>query len=46
MRLYAGIDLHANNNYLAIIGKKGKRIDQKKEISVRVRMAISPWNIL
>ncbi len=29
MRLYVGIDLHANNNYLAIIYKKGKRIDPK-----------------
>jgi len=30
MRLYVGIDLDANNNYLAIIDKKGKRIDRKE----------------
>ncbi len=30
MQLYAGLDLHANNNFLAIVDRKGKRIDQKK----------------
>jgi hypothetical protein len=26
MKLYAGIDLHSNNNYLGIIDKKDKRV--------------------
>jgi transposase len=30
MRLYAGFDLHGNNNYLAIIDGEGKRIFKKK----------------
>lgn len=30
MRLYAGVDLHANNNFVAMVDKKGKRVDQKK----------------
>lgn len=30
MRLYVGMDLHANNNFLAMVDKKGKRLDQKK----------------
>jgi transposase len=30
MKLYVGDDLHANNNFLAIVGLKGKRVDQKK----------------
>ena len=30
MRLYVGVDLHANNNFLAMGDQKGKRIDQKK----------------
>ncbi len=28
--MYVGIDLDANNNYWAIIDKKGKRIDRKE----------------
>jgi|GEM_PF-3557203 len=28
MRLYVGVDLHANNNFVAIVDRKGKRIDQ------------------
>jgi transposase len=30
MKLYAGVDLHANNNFVAMVDKKGKRVDQKK----------------
>ena len=30
MSLYVGIDLHANNNFLAVIDDKGKRVDHKK----------------
>ncbi len=30
MRLYVGVDLHANNNFVAMVDKKGKRVDQKK----------------
>lgn len=30
MRLYVGIDLHANNNYLAIVDPKGKRLEEKR----------------
>ncbi len=30
MRLYVGDDLHANNNFLALVDRKGKRVDQKK----------------
>jgi len=30
MPLYVGLDLHANNNYLAVVDRKGKRLDQKK----------------
>jgi transposase len=30
MPLYVGLDLHSNNNFLALINKQGKRIDHKK----------------
>lgn len=30
MKLYAGIDLHANNNYLAIIDEKDTRVYKRK----------------
>jgi transposase len=30
MRLYVGEDLHANNNFLAMVDRKGKRVEQKK----------------
>ncbi len=30
MRLYVGEDLHANNNFLAMVDQKGKRVEQKK----------------
>ena len=30
MRLYAGIDLHASNNFLAVIDENGKRVYRKK----------------
>jgi transposase len=30
MRLYGGVDLHANNNFVAMVDKKGKRVDQRK----------------
>ena len=30
MRLYAGIDLHASNNFLAVIDDNGKRVYRKK----------------
>jgi transposase len=30
MPLYVGLDLHSNNNFLALINKQGKRVDQKK----------------
>jgi transposase len=30
MKLYVGEDLHANNNFLAMVDRKGKRVEQKK----------------
>jgi transposase len=30
MKLYVGVDLHANNNFMAIVDGKGKRLGQKK----------------
>jgi transposase len=30
MKLYVGDDLHANNNFLALVDGKGKRVDQQK----------------
>ncbi len=30
MRLYVGVDLHANNVFVAVIDKKGKRLEQKR----------------
>jgi transposase len=30
MRLYVGEDLHASNNFLAMVDQKGKRVEQKK----------------
>jgi transposase len=30
MKLYVGADLHANNIFVAVIDKKGKRVEQKK----------------
>ena len=30
MSLYAGFDLHSNNNYLAFVDQKGKRVDHWK----------------
>ena len=30
MQVYAGIDLHANNNYLGVVDANGKRILKKK----------------
>jgi transposase len=30
MKLYVGDDLHANNNFIALVDRKGKRVDQKK----------------
>ena len=30
MKLYVGVDLHGNNNFVAMVDKKGKRVDQKK----------------
>jgi transposase len=30
MKLYVGDDLHANNNFLAIVDQEGKRVNQKK----------------
>ena len=30
MPLYAGCDLHSNNNYLALVDQKGKRVDHWK----------------
>jgi len=30
MKLYVGDDLHANNNFLALVDGKGKRVDQRK----------------
>lgn len=29
-RLYSGIDLHGNNNYLAVVGGNGRRVFQKR----------------
>ena len=30
MQLYAGIDLHASNNFVAVIDESGKRVFKKK----------------
>lgn len=30
MKLYAGVDLHSNNNYICIINNKEERIFKKK----------------
>jgi hypothetical protein len=30
MQVYAGIDLHANNNYLGVVDADGKRVFGKK----------------
>ena len=30
MPLYVGLDLHSNNNFMAVINKQGKRVDHKK----------------
>jgi len=30
MKLYVGDDLHANNNFLAIVDQEGKGVNQKK----------------
>ena len=30
MKLYAGFDLHGNNNYLGIIDKQGKKVFKKR----------------
>jgi transposase len=30
MKLYGGIDLHSNNNYLGIINKKDEKVYKKK----------------
>jgi hypothetical protein len=30
MKLYGGIDLHSNNNYLGIMDKKEKKVYKKK----------------
>ncbi len=30
MKLYVGLDLHSNNNYLGIINKKDKKVYKKK----------------
>jgi hypothetical protein len=30
MPLYAGCDLHSNNNHLALVDQKGKRVDHWK----------------
>jgi hypothetical protein len=27
MKLYVGDDLHANNNFIALVDRKGKRVD-------------------
>ena len=35
MPLYVGLDLHSNNNFLALINKQGKRVDQKKLLNDR-----------
>ena len=30
MPLYVGLDLHSNNNFMAVMNKQGKRVDHKK----------------
>ena len=44
-KLYAGIDLHSNNNYLCIIDKSDKRLREVKlENNLRaVLLALSPY---
>jgi transposase len=45
MRLYVGVDLHANNNFVAVVDRKGKRIEQKKlpnDLFV-IREFLKPW---
>ena len=45
MKLYAGVDLHCNNNYLGIIDEDGNRIFRKKlpnDINV-IRNTLKPF---
>jgi hypothetical protein len=30
VRLYVGVDLHANKNFVGMVDQKGKGVDQKK----------------
>ena len=30
MKLYAGIDLHSNNNFMGVIDEEGRRLFQKR----------------
>jgi transposase len=45
MQLYAGIDLHSNNNYLGIINKDGEHIFGKRlpNCIKNVRLALEPF---
>ncbi len=45
MTLYAGIDLHSNNNYLAIRDHDGKRIFHKKLKNIQnvILSALNPY---
>jgi transposase len=45
MRLYVGVDLHANNNFMGMVNRKGKRIDHKKlphDLFV-IQEFLKPW---
>lgn len=57
MRLYAGIDLHSNNNYQAIIDEHDQRVYQKRlpnkpgavlaELApFQEKLATLQWNLL
>jgi len=41
MKLYAGIDLHSNNNYLGISDEQGQKIFRKKLPNCSDRFLIS-----
>ena len=45
MRLYVGVDLHASNNFVAILDQEGKRIEQKRLVNdlLVIREFLEPY---
>jgi len=44
MKLYGGIDLHSNNNYLGIINRKDKKVYKKKLPNDLAEVLARVWN--